>query len=101
LEAIGRAKDLTQRGVRGIIAETAFALDIVPSMIGWSDEVIVGDQAYDNKLSRDNCSVRIQVKLQRKKAGLPLRRDGMYVVEVQRTRGGERDGVKTRPYRFS
>jgi len=101
LEAISRATDLTQRGVRGIIAETAFALDIVPTMVGWTDEVIIGDHPYDNKLSRENCSVRIQVKLQRKVAGQPMMREGMYVVEVQRTRGGERGGVKTRPYRFS
>jgi hypothetical protein len=100
LEAIRRASDLTQRGVRGIIAETTFALDVVPTMVGWTSEPIIGDAAYDTKLSRDNHSVRIQVKLQRKRLGKPMMRGGMYVVEVQRTRGGERDGRKTRPYRF-
>lgn len=29
LEAISRASDLTQRGVRGLIAETAFVLDVI------------------------------------------------------------------------
>lgn len=39
--------------------------------------------------------------MQRKQAGVPkVGNDGAFVVEVQRTRSGIKDGVKTRPYRF-
>jgi hypothetical protein len=44
--------------------------------------------------------VRIQVKTQRRKAGQPMVQGGTYIVEVQRTRTGQKDGVSTRPYRF-
>jgi hypothetical protein len=35
-----------------------------------------------------------------RKAGQPMVQGGSYVVEVQRTRTGQKDGVSTRPYRF-
>ena len=100
LEAISRAPDLTQRGVRGVIAETIFELDVVPALQGWQEEPIEGNPPYDLYLSRGDCRVRIQVKMQRKKEGKAMVRDGLFVVEVQRTRAGEKDGISTRPYRF-
>ncbi|WP_144769216.1 hypothetical protein [Methylobacterium dankookense] len=100
LGAIDRASDLTQRGVRGLIAETAFVVDIIPTLQGWHDEPPVGDLSYDACLCRGNHRVRVQVKMQRRIRGLPMRREGAFCVEVQRTRNGQKDGVSTRPYRF-
>lgn len=100
LEAISRASDLTQRGILGVIAEAIFSVDVVPTVQEWIPESLVGNHSYDCHLSREACHARIQVKRQRRKDGQPMVRDGLFVVEVQRTRGGERDGVNTRPYRF-
>lgn len=115
LTAIARATDLTQRGIRGILAEATFEKIVIPPMrnLGWQPQVIVGDQAYDFILKGTNGDVRIQVKLQRKEVGNPkfygakARRainyandEALYVVEVQKTRSGVKDGQKTRPYRF-
>lgn len=100
LEAISRSTDLTQRGVRGVIAETVFVLDVIPTLEGWRDDPPVGDLSYDACLHRENHRVRIQVKMQRRIKGEAMKQRGSYVVEVQRTRGGEKDGIKTRPYRF-
>ena len=101
LEAISRAGDLTQRGVRGLIAETAFVMDILPSMTDWESDPPKGDVSYDACLKQGNRSVRIQVKMQRKIKGEPMLRKGLHVVEVQRTRTGKtKDGNDTRPYRF-
>lgn len=100
LEAISRASDLTQRGVRGVIAETVFVLDVLPSATGWQSDPPIGDVSYDACLHRNGGRVRIQVKTQRRKAGQPMVQGGSYIVEVQRTRTGQKDGVSTRPYRF-
>jgi hypothetical protein len=100
LEAISRANDLTQRGVRGVIAETVFVLDVLPNANGWQSDPPVGDLSYDACLHKNGRRVRIQVKTQRRQAGAPMRQRGSYVVEVQRTRTGQKDGVSTRPYRF-
>ncbi len=101
LEAIRRASDLTQRGILGVIAEAIFSVDIVPNVKDWVPQPLIGDHSYDCHLSREGCDVRIQVKRQRRKKGQPmLGQDGLFVVEVQRTRGGEKGGVSTRPYRF-
>lgn len=101
LGAIDRASDLTQRGVRGLIAETAFVIDIIPTLQGWHDESPIGDLSYDACLCRDEHRIRVQVKMQRRIRGEPMRREGAYCVEVQRTRNGQKDGVSTRPYRHS
>ena len=115
LTAIARATDLTQRGIRGILAEATFEKVVIPPMknLGWQSQVIAGDQAYDFVLKRKNRDVRIQVKLQRKEVGKPKfygakaraaikysSDEALYVVEVQKTRSGEKGGQKTRPYRF-
>ncbi|MGH9485053.1 MAG: hypothetical protein ACRD1F_08355 [Terriglobales bacterium] len=107
-EAILRATDLTQRGIRGVIAETVFAMDIVPTIIGWSDDTPAGNLPYDVRLTDGRRHVGIQVKLQRREQGEPLMRarvrngpKDFYAVEVQRTRTGTSNGEGTRPYRFN
>lgn len=102
LEAINRASDLTQRGVRGVIAEAVFEAEVVDKLVGWNKEIILGNPSYDVLLWDTAGQVRIQVKLQRQERQRPKIRSGMYVVETQRTRRGEnRDtGETTRPYRF-
>lgn len=109
LEAIKRASDLTQRGIRGIVAEATFALEIVPHLKTWTDITPPGDNAFDSKLQDSIGAVRVQIKMQRLKRGRPMLAkegyrhlpDDMYVVETQKTRAGkDAGGENTRPYRF-
>ena len=106
-EAIIRGGDLTQRGIRGIIAETVFSMKVVPWVSSWRDVTPKGDLPYDVLLTNGRREVRIQVKMQRKRDGVPLMRakekrgaKRFYVVEVQRTRSGNKDGKNTRPYKY-
>ncbi len=110
LEAISRASDLTLRGVRGIIAEVSFAVEVVRKLEGWRDVTPKGDWPFDFLLEDEAGRVSVQVKLQRLERGAPkvdqkasrlLGRE-VFVVETQRTRTGtHRDtGEGTRPYRF-
>lgn len=111
LEAISRSSDLTLRGIRGIIAEAAFAVNVLAGLDGWTDRTEPGDHSYDFLLSDDRGDVRVQVKLQRLKAQQPMMANqgykflpsDMYVVETQRTRGGidPITGTDTRPYKFN
>lgn len=102
LEAIDRASDLTLRGIRGIIAEAAFLVEVIGKLDGWKDITPPGDAAYDFLIEDAIGPVSIQVKMQRKERGEPKLRNGKYVVETQRTRGGKDHvtGLATRPYRF-
>lgn len=114
LTAIARSSDLTLRGIRGILAEATFEKRLLPELErdGWGAVKIVGDQSYDFLIERGQAQVRIQVKLQRKERGEPKEYAArsrsllkcppgtMYVVEVQKTRSGQKGGEKTRPYRF-
>ena len=100
LEALDRAGDLTLRGIRGIIGEATFVREIVPSLSGWEDVTPPGDLPYDAALKDGISTVNVQVKMQRRAAGVAWLRKGAAVVEIQRTRGGKRDGEDTRPYRF-
>lgn len=115
LTAIARSTDLTLRGVRGILAEATFETSVLPAMeqAGWKALKIIGDLTYDFHIQRKKTAVRIQVKLQRREQGVPKEYSKkstgkltappagpIYVVEVQKTRGGEKNGEKTRPYRF-
>lgn len=126
LSAIRRSSDLTKRGVRGIIAEAVFETAIIPSIAtsGWVPAMLTGDLAYDVRLERGTQAVRIQIKLQRSEKAVPklyypdhYEEGSLYVVEVQKTRGGKKrtkrllpgtatavetvDEVEeTRPYRF-
>ncbi len=109
LEAIARSPDLSQRGVRGLIAEAYFEVHVLPSLRGWENVTPQGNHAFDFQVRRDDITASIQVKTQRKKAGRPMAaREGYrslsedkYVVETQRTRAGkDSSGADTRPYRF-
>lgn len=111
LEAIARSSDLTVRGIEGIIAESSFAVEIVPNLVGMTARPIQGDQAFDFLLVDDLGEVRVQVKMQRRKMRQPLRASEVqksrkwpsnhFVVETQRTRAGtSSEGKSTRPYRF-
>jgi hypothetical protein len=110
LEAIDRASDLTLRGLRGVIAEAAFRLNVVGRLEKWIDEPLKGDCPYDFMLRDAEGSIRVQVKMQRLKDHRPMFANSgyrylpptMYAVETQRTRGGKnpRTGEDTRPYRF-
>jgi hypothetical protein len=127
LTAIRRSSDLTRRGVRGIIAEAVFEGEVLPKLAssGWQGVAIAGDLPYDALLQKGGLSARVQIKLQRLEKGVPklfypkhYGKGSLYVVEMQKTRGGEKSTtmaveaadaqtaevrtltVKTRPYRF-
>lgn len=109
LEALHRASDLTLRGVRGIIAEATFTIDIVGQMAEWKDITPKGDFAYDCLLADQAGAVRVQIKMQRLKDHKPMMAcegyrflpKDLYVAETQRTRGGkDSQGQATRPYKF-
>jgi hypothetical protein len=103
LEAIDRAGDLTLRGIRGIIAEASFLVNVIDEMEGWKNIPLIGDYSYDFLIEDSIGQIKIQVKMQRKEKGVPkLTKNGKYVVETQRTRGGKdaATGEATRPYRF-
>lgn len=100
LEALARAPDLTIRGIRGIVGEATFAVEIASQLKGWKDVTPVGNHSYDTALADAVGTIRVQVKMQRRKNFQPLLRSGVGVVEVQRTRTGTKAGVATRPYRF-
>jgi hypothetical protein len=111
LESISRSPDITQRGVRGIIAEAAFKQYVIDNLAGWQDITPAGDSSsYDFLLDAGISQIRIQVKMQRLKAGKPMAaKEGYrflspdkFVVETQRTRGGidKKTSSDTRPYKF-
>lgn len=109
LEAISRSSDLTKRGVRGVIAEAIFKVEVVDELSNWHDITPEGDYAYDFLVSDGENEVSIQLKMQRLKAQRPMAANEGYkildpsywVVETQRTRGGKTSsGKDTRPYRF-
>lgn len=113
LSAISRSSDLTRRGVRGIIAEAVFERNTLADLNGWDVVRFTDDRPYDFLIRSRGSNpkeVRIQVKLQRMKAQQPMLAseanrhypNDMYVVEVQKTRGGIdlQTNEDTRPYRF-
>lgn len=71
LEAIDRASDLTLRGIRGIIAEAAFLVEVLAKLKGWNDVTPPGDAPYDLLIEDKIGRVSIQVKMQRKERGQP------------------------------
>jgi hypothetical protein len=109
LEAISRSSDLSKRGVKGLIAEAAFGVDVAAMLPDWTSIPVTGDHAYDYLLADATGQVRVQVKMQRRVEGVPMTADRvrrnyppeMFVVETQRTRTGKATtGDATRPYRF-
>lgn len=108
LEAIARAPDITQRGIRGVIAEASFVTKVLPAALRGTDwrpfedtsgKDIPYDALIENAITGQK--VRIQVKNQRRSKGLPMERKGQWIVEVQKTRSGMKGGKKTRPYQFT
>jgi excisionase family DNA binding protein len=109
LEALDRSGPLTIRGLRGVLAESAFDVNVVNQLEGWQVLPTPKDPPYDFLLDDGHGPIKVQVKLQRSKAGGPMMTGekshvfapGMYLVETQRTRSGKtREGDDTRPYRF-
>ena len=119
LDAIARSGDFTVRMIRGVFAEAAFAADVLPTLADkWRALPITGDPAYDFLLTDTpidheppDSQVRVQVKMQRSQGKVPLHADQQwrtlvkwpsthFVVELQKSRKGEKKGVSTRPYRF-
>lgn len=111
LEAVHRAPELTRRMLRGVIADAAFRMHVVPDLQahGWSDITPEGNFSYDYKLYNGTGSITVQVKLQRSERGAPVKRKGhrygfqseIYMVETQKTRTGtDGEDNKTRPYRY-
>ncbi|MFM7459524.1 MAG: hypothetical protein ACKO15_01585 [Burkholderiales bacterium] len=111
LEAIHRAPELTRRMLRGVIADAAFAEDVVPSLAatGWRAIPLEGNFSYDHKVEDARGAITIQVKLQRSEKGRPVVTSGTkyglakdyYMVECQRTRSGTTgEKTATRPYTF-
>ena len=111
LSAISRSNDLTKRGIRGIIAEAIFERHTLSRLVGWSAVPLLEDRPYDFLIRLKKRELRIQVKLQRRKKqrvmmaseANPNYPNDMYVVKVQKTRGGidPTTGEDTRPYRYS
>jgi hypothetical protein len=106
LSAISRSSDLTKRGVRGIFAEAVFVNEIMPTAAGsgWQPVDFSGDHPYDALLRKGELDARIQVKLQRLELGAPklyypkhYESGSLFVVEVQKTRTGEKTAKKTLP----
>ncbi|WP_165671908.1 hypothetical protein [Metapseudomonas otitidis] len=108
LEAISRGSDLTKRGIRGIIAEASFKVEVLDKLVGWRDVTPPGDLPFDFKIIDSVGPIGIQVKMQRKKDQRPMMANegyrvlsaDKYVVETQKTRGGKKGEENTRPYRF-
>lgn len=110
LEAIHRAGPLTLRGIRGVLAESAFELNVIRRLAGWTSYPAANDPSFDYLLDDGHGPIKVQVKLQRKKSGRPMMANEGYkwlssemlAVETQRTRGGKdlKTGEDTRPYRF-
>lgn len=110
LEAIHKSSDLTLRGIRGVIAQAAFEVNIANRLAGFEVVPIKGDPPYDCLLRDAHSDIRIQVKMQRLKDHRPMMAKeayrylppDKYVVETQRTRGGKdpATGENTRPYKF-
>lgn len=104
LDAIDQSADLTQRGIRGVLAEATFRTTVLPKRLtSWKPLPVVGDQPFDLMLDDGSGPVRVQVKLQRRESGVPKyhrKTTDHFVVETQRTRGGRRrDQEASRPYR--
>jgi|ERR1043165_2224871 hypothetical protein len=101
LEAVFRSPDLTQRGVKGIIAEAVFLVKVLQKFPPWTVVDFVPSNSYDFLIKDKMGDVSIQVKMQRRLKGKPYIRQKRFVVETQRTRTGrDASGVATRPYRF-
>jgi hypothetical protein len=100
LDAIARSNDISQRGIRGLVAECVFESGVLPELQSWNAVSFQGDLPFDFKLQSKadpTTQVTVQVKLQRTIKGLPLMAsdqlrcypEDFFIVEVQKTRSGE------------
>ncbi|MFL5561713.1 MAG: hypothetical protein ACJ79K_09590 [Gemmatimonadaceae bacterium] len=125
LDALDRAGDFTVRMIRGVFAEAAFATEALPEFADrWrllplpsNDppfDFLLTDIANPDSPPRglSHPKIRLQVKMQRSEDKQPLSASDIwrtrvrwpadhYVVEVQKSRKGEKNGKSTRPYRFN
>lgn len=62
LEAIHKSSDLTLRGIRGVIAQAAFEVNIASRLRGWQVVPIKGDPPYDSHLRDANGDVTFKSK---------------------------------------
>jgi hypothetical protein len=74
--------------------------EVVRKLDGGRDVTPLGNHSYDVAVDDGHGVVRVQVKLQRQIKFQPWIRNGFGVVEIQRTRGGTKNGKATRPYSF-
>jgi hypothetical protein len=108
--------------IRGVFAEAAFAAEVLPRIAPrWREVPFTGDRPYDFLITEvlgghpnvppEHKDVRVQVKMQRSSGKKPLYASDTwktrvnwpashFVVEVQKSRKGEKKGRSTRPYRF-
>jgi hypothetical protein len=109
LEAIQRGGPLMRRMIRGVIAQASFEVEVLEKLPGFETIPCEGNPPFDFRIRDTVGDVRLQVKLQRSKAGVPMhareagRRflPGFFVVETQKTRRGTKgERASTRPYRF-
>lgn len=111
LDAINKdAAGLTFRMLRGVIAESAFELEVLRKLNKWENITPAGDLPYDFLIRDFKSVVSIQVKLQRSKGQIAMTArsaskyfsDKLFVAETQKTRGGKNGvtGDDTRPYKF-
>ena len=109
LEALERSGPPTIRGLRGVLAESAFDVNVVGRLAGWQSLPTPEDPPCDFLLDDGRGAIKVQVKLPRSKAGGPMVTTekgrvfspAMYLVETRKTRaGGTKAGEDTRPYRF-
>lgn len=60
LEAIDRSGDLTQRGIRGVLAEATFRrVVLAQQLVRWREQSFVGEQSYDVLLDDGIGMVRV------------------------------------------
>ncbi|MBZ0203282.1 MAG: hypothetical protein K8I03_09740 [Ignavibacteria bacterium] len=111
LEALskGGEKGLTLRMLRGVIAEAAFAIEVLSNNANLRDITPRGDFPYDYLVSDAKIDIKFQVKLQRSIDNKPMLANDakrsfpkdMFVVETQKTRAGQdSSGQGTRSYKF-
>jgi len=82
LEAVSRSSDLTKRGVRGVIAEAIFKVEVVDKLENWHDVTPDGDYPYDFLLTNGKHEVSIQLKMQRLKAQRPMTANEGYTLLI-------------------
>ena len=109
MEAVNRSAPITQRNLKGIVAEASFKTNVLDLLDGWEDVTPPGAHSYDYLIQDASSQVSVQVKLQRRSevTDSPIETDGVktfgykfeagyYIVEPQKTR----TQLPERLYRF-